>query len=245
MTSPMDSTVRSSLTVKGLSKSFGSHLLWSNLDLSFQPGDRVALTGVSGSGKSTLLNCLGLLERPTSGSICWGDRDLVKLRPGLVRRFRRDHLGYLFQDYALIEDGTVAENLQVALGAWGSRGHARGRRREAFAQVLDQVGLSGREKDRIHILSGGEQQRVAMARLLLRRPSIVLADEPTAALDGENEDRVLHFLDEIASSGAIVIIATHSVSIRDRCDQIVHLFGEGSVEVTTPVAKAASHSRIE
>ncbi|WP_219108452.1 ATP-binding cassette domain-containing protein [Austwickia sp. TVS 96-490-7B] len=220
-----------------LTKSFDQHHLWSDLNLRFEPGMRIALTGASGSGKSTLLNCLGLLEQPTNGTIYWGDHNLTALNSGGRRRFRRDHLGYLFQDYALIEDATVAENLLVALNAWGSRNSIKGNKRLAVAQALDQVGLSGREKDRTHILSGGEQQRVAMARILLRLPEIVLADEPTAALDGENGELVLSFLDDMAHRGSIVVIATHHLDIRDRCDEVVHLPGNGDeVHVTSRIA---------
>ncbi|WP_116115787.1 ATP-binding cassette domain-containing protein [Austwickia chelonae] len=236
MSPSSDSTAGATLLVHALSKSFDEHTLWSGLNLRLQPGMRVALTGASGSGKSTLLNCLGLLERPTSGTICWGDQHLTELKSAGRRRFRRDHLGYLFQDYALIEDATVAENLRVVLDAWGSRNSIEGNKRTAVARALDQVGLGGRERDRVHILSGGEQQRVAMARILLRLPEIVLADEPTAALDGENEERVLHFLDEMAQRGAIVVIATHNLNIRDRCDEVVHLPGNaGEVSVTSRI----------
>ncbi|MFV2199184.1 ABC transporter ATP-binding protein, partial [Nocardiopsis sp. LOL_012] len=176
------------ITVRDLSKSFGPRTLWQGLDLDLPPGQVLALTGPSGAGKTTLLNCLGLLESPTGGTIAYQGRDLTRLRAGGRRRFRRDHLGYLFQNYALMENATVRENLDVAR-----------RDRPAQAEALERVGLAGRAKERVHHLSGGEQQRVALARLLVKRPSLVLADEPTGALDEGNGRMVIDTLRAMAA----------------------------------------------
>lgn len=136
----------------------------------------VALTGPSGAGKSTLLNCLGLLDEPTGGSITVDDATVTGLNSGRARRFRRDKLGYLFQNYALIDSASVETNLALATG--GSRRTTA----PLFKAALAQVGLTGREKSPVHQLSGGEQQRVALARLIVKQPTIILADEPTGAL---------------------------------------------------------------
>jgi putative ABC transport system ATP-binding protein len=194
-----------------ITKSYGPSPLWSGLSFSVERGEMLALTGPSGAGKSTLLNCLGLLERLDSGTIRVGGRSITDLRAGDRRRFRRDVLGYLFQNYALIENATVDDNLAVA------------GRREAFASALQTVGLAGRGREPVRRLSGGEQQRVAVARLLVKKPTVVLADEPTAALDTGNADLVLGLLRELASGGCAVVVATHSKEVEGRCDSVLAL----------------------
>ncbi|MGW4207330.1 ABC transporter ATP-binding protein [Lentzea sp. NPDC004789] len=199
------------IVISKLAKRFGTRTLWSGLDLTVAPGDLVAVTGPSGSGKTTLLNCVGLLESPTSGRILHGEADITRFGRRAARLFRRDALGYLFQNYALIENATVADNLAIASAG-------RGRRRStAHREALDRVGLAGRETDRVHELSGGEQQRVALARLLLKQPSVVLADEPTGALDSDNAALVVDVLREMSEDGCAVMIATHSDYVRTRC----------------------------
>ncbi|WP_017558057.1 ATP-binding cassette domain-containing protein [Nocardiopsis baichengensis] len=199
------------LTMENLSKSFGPRTLWENLDLTVEAGRMLALVGASGSGKTTLLNCMGLLERPSGGRILFEDTDVTRLGPGRQRRFRRDKLGYLFQNYALIENATIRANLDVA--------RRRGTRPD-YTRALERVGLDGREKDRVHFLSGGEQQRVALARLMVKEPRLVLADEPTGALDAANGGMVIDTLREMAREGCAVVIATHNDAVRDACDTV-------------------------
>lgn len=206
------------LETRDLTMSYGERTLWSGLNLTLKPGQLTALTGPSGSGKSTLLNCLGLLEKPTSGKIYFDQSELTRLRSGAARRFRRDHLGYLFQNYALVENATIAQNLDIALRARGRRGRTA---RTALSGSLEQVGLAGRERDRVSRLSGGEQQRVALARLIVKEPSLVLADEPTGALDQGNTEIVVTLLRSMADRGACVVIATHDDWVRDQCDETV------------------------
>ncbi|GAA3256424.1 ABC transporter ATP-binding protein [Nonomuraea helvata] len=214
------------ILVKELSKSFGRRTLWANLDLTVAGGQMLALTGPSGAGKSTLLNCIGLLESPTSGQILYEGADITRFGKRAGRRFRRDVLGYLFQSYALIENATVAENLEIATTV-------RADRRSRCRDALERVGLAGRDKEKIHHLSGGEQQRVALARLLVKRPSLILADEPTAALDTANAAMVLDTLREMSDAGSAVIIATHSEHIRGRCDAAFEVGAVGTA-VTGP-----------
>jgi len=178
-----------------------------------------ALTGPSGSGKSTLLNCLGLLETLTRGSIEVDGTEIARLSPERKRLFRRDSMGYMFQNYALIESATVVENLDIAVSA--RRG---GRPKQAaFDDALERVGLGGRGKEPVFQLSGGEQQRVALARLLVKKPTVILADEPTGALDDVNSAVVLGELATIAAGGAAVIIATHSEQVVTSCSDVVSL----------------------
>lgn len=201
------------ITVENLSKSFGQRMLWESIDLDVPGGMMLALTGPSGSGKTTLLNCLGLLETPSHGRIIFEGRDLTRFGAAGRRRFRRDRLGYLFQNYALIENATINANLDVATRrSLFSRGD--------YDKVLDGVGLVGRGKEKVHYLSGGEQQRVALARLMVKKPSLVLADEPTGALDRGNAELVVEVLRQMRCQGCAVVIATHNDWVRDSCDEV-------------------------
>jgi len=207
------------ILVTDATKSFGRRTLFSGLEFSVASGEMTALAGPSGSGKSTILNCIGLLERLDSGQIMIGGRNIVRFGAERQRKFRRDMLGYLFQDYALIENATVQENLQVAVAAKGRAAV----RAVNFDDALGRVGLAGRHREPIYQLSGGEQQRVALARLIVKSPSVIVADEPTGALDTENEQMVLHELQRIAQAGASVLIATHSATVAGACSEILTL----------------------
>ncbi|MFF2622266.1 ABC transporter ATP-binding protein [Oerskovia jenensis] len=203
------------ITVTDVAKAFDRRILFENVSFEVGPGAMTAITGPSGSGKSTLLNCLGLLEPVTAGAIRIAGEAVTSYGPRARRIFRRDTLGYLFQNYALIESASVAFNLEIA-------GRARGAARRPGAlspgEALGRVGLSGREAVPVYRLSGGEQQRVALARLLVRSPRVVLADEPTGALDDDNTEMVLASLQELASRGAAVVVATHSSRVVDVCN---------------------------
>ncbi|MCX5421591.1 ABC transporter ATP-binding protein [Streptomyces sp. NBC_00078] len=200
-----------------LSKTFGTRTLWSDVTTTVNRGEMLALVGPSGSGKSTLLNCIGLLDKPNAGEIRHEGNDITQFGRREIRRFRRDVLGYLFQSYALIENATVAANLEVAVKPQRT---LRGKTSVAIAEALDRVGLAGRQEEEIHHLSGGEQQRVALARLLVKQPVLVLADEPTGALDHANATAVIDILREMSDAGCAVVIATHDDRVRDRCDAV-------------------------
>ncbi|MCS3493109.1 putative ABC transport system ATP-binding protein [Arthrobacter sp. JUb119] len=207
------------VVVSKASKLFGNRWLFSDLDINVSAGQLTAITGPSGSGKSTLLNCIGLLDKLDRGQILVGGRDISRLSAERQRKFRRDIVGYMFQDYALVENATVQENLEIALVAKG-----RSMVRSAdFDGALERVGLPRRQREPVYQLSGGEQQRVALARLILKAPSVVIADEPTGALDSENEQMVLNELERIASEGASVLIATHSSTVANACSEIISL----------------------
>ncbi len=166
----------------------------------------MALRGDSGSGKSTLLNVIGLLADADEGSIIHNGRPLSRRGIG-ARKTRVNTIGFLFQDYALVEDATVTENLDIA-----GRPRLFSRARD-YSEILDRFGLEGRGASSVYLLSGGEQQRLALARLHVRPTPIILADEPTAALDTRNTRIVLESLTELAAAGRTVIIATHSDSV--------------------------------
>ncbi|MCA3747929.1 MAG: ATP-binding cassette domain-containing protein [Rubrobacter sp.] len=205
------------IVVEDLSKSFGSRTLWSGVSFTVDRGEMLALVGPSGAGKSTLLNCIGLLETADGGEIRVDGSDITRFGRGARRRFRRDTLGYLFQNYALIDNATVSANLDVAVAASGV---ALRRRRREYGAALARVGLAGRAKEKIYRLSGGEQQRVALARLLVKKPALILADEPTGALDKANEAMVMEVLREMSRQGATVIVATHQDRVQAGCDSL-------------------------
>jgi putative ABC transport system ATP-binding protein len=202
------------IEVRNLAKSFGARPLWSDLSFTVERGQVLAVVGPSGAGKSTLLNCIGLLESVDAGQILVGGTDVTTFRAGRARRFRRDVLGYLFQNYALIENTTVQANLDVATG-----GLLRRRvQRQGYDPILERVGLAGRAREKVFRLSGGEQQRVALARLLVKKPIVVLADEPTASLDAENAEMVIEVLRDMAAHGCAVVLATHNQRVEKACD---------------------------
>ena len=205
------------ITVSNLTKSFHKQPpLWENLSFDVPPHSITALTGPSGSGKSTLLNCIGALETPDSGSIQVFGTEVTKLGYRKARKYRHDYVGYLFQDYALIPDQTVYDNINLA--ARPNQIFPSKAMLTQVAEVLEQVGLAGYECRQVCELSGGEQ-RVAIARLLVRPPKVVLADEPTGALDHDNSLRVIGHLRDLADGGASVVVATHSDLVADSADQ--------------------------
>ncbi len=194
------------LEVRGLEKSFGDKQLWTDVSFTLQPGDIMALRGESGSGKSTLLNAIGLLTDVDAGMVAYAGRNLRASRRA-VHKTRVSTISFLFQDYALVEDATVKENLDIA---GRPRLFARAR---SYSTELARVGLPGFEDKWVYTMSGGEQQRLALARIHVRPTPVILADEPTAALDSKNEQIVLDSLSELAAAGRIVIIATHSDTV--------------------------------
>ena len=207
------------ITATNLKETFGTRTLWHDLSFTIEPGHMIALTGPSGSGKSTLLNCIGLIEQPDEGTLTCGTSELTGMNRHQARCFRKHQLGYLFQDYALIDNATIGQNLDIAFTTRTSRND----RRKAINQTLEQVGLAGRSSDPVYQLSGGEQQRVALARLIIKQPGIILADEPTGALDHTNADMVITTLRTMATNGGVVIIATHSQRITQACDTTIDL----------------------
>ena len=181
-------------------------------------GEIVVLVGRSGSGKSTLLNLIAGIDRPSAGSVAVNGTDLTALDEGARTRFRRRHIGFVFQFFNLIPLLTVEENLLLPLdlnGRAGADGVARAR------ALLDRVGLAGRGDSFPERLSGGEQQRVAIARALIHDPDIILADEPTGNLDADTAADVLGLLDALArEAGRTVLMATHSREVIGVADRI-------------------------
>jgi putative ABC transport system ATP-binding protein len=200
-------------------KKFPGRTVFAGFNLEIEKGEQVAITGPSGSGKSTLLNMIGLLEKPDRGEIRILGKQAPSPRSRAANRQLRHHIGYLFQNFALIDDASVKQNLEIALTYAGRRPA----KKERIAEALRHVGLPGTEDRRVFSLSGGEQQRVAVARLLLKPCDVILADEPTGALDTTNRDIVLGLLTELNRAGKTVVIATHDQDVMDACSRVVPL----------------------
>jgi putative ABC transport system ATP-binding protein len=212
-------TVEFSCELRGVRKHYGDRRVLDDFDLRIEAGEFAALTGASGTGKSTVLNLIGLLEAPDAGDVRIFDAGAPGPRTRAANLLRRNRLGYLFQNFALIDSESVAHNLEIAL-TYAERGVPK---RMRIAEALAQVGLAGAENRKVFSLSGGEQQRVAVARLLLKPCDIILADEPTGSLDDKNRDVVLNLLQKLNESGKTIIIATHDDAVADRCSRVVNL----------------------
>jgi putative ABC transport system ATP-binding protein len=180
------------------------------VSLEIAGGEFVAIMGPSGCGKSTLLNLLGLLDSPTSGAYrFFGEDDVARCSESQLTKLRREHIGFVFQSFNLIDDFTVAENVEVALLYRKVPGAERKRR---VREALERVGIAHRAGHRPQQLSGGQQQRVAVARALVSSPQLILADEPTGNLDTANGEAVMALLTEAARSGVSVVMVTHSIA---------------------------------
>jgi cell division transport system ATP-binding protein len=191
-----------------------------DVSFSIEAGELVFLTGRSGAGKSTLLKLIPAIERPTSGSVIVNGQNVASLKRGAIPYLRRN-IGLVFQDQKLLYDRSVYENVMLPL-AFSSQAPREAARRARAA--LDKVGLAGREKANPIQLSGGEQQRVAIARAVVNRPSILIADEPTANLDADSAARVLDIFVAFRQVGVTVLIATHDLALVERyAGRILHL----------------------
>lgn len=215
------------MELAGVTKSFtlptGTRLdILRGIDLTIDAGEVTAIVGRSGSGKSTLLNVLGMLDTPTSGTYICDGADVARMRDSRRSRFRGEFLGFIFQQFHLLDRRTALENVAEPL-LFASRGELAGRFDRA-TELLQKVGLGDRAHSMPHLLSGGEQQRVAIARALVRNPRVVLADEPTGSLDETTGERVLDLLfDMVRAEGAALIMVTHDTAIAKRANRILAL----------------------
>ena len=196
------------------------------LDLDIPRGQYLGIMGASGSGKSTLMNLLGALDRPTAGQYFLDGDDIATLDDEQLSQVRGRKIGFVFQSFNLIPELNIGENVEVPLFY---RGIPRVERREQSIAMLQRVGLGDRLSHRPSELSGGQQQRVAVARSLVGRPSILLADEPTGNLDSATGQSILSLLDELHAEGLTIIMVTHDESVGQRCDRVLHL-RDGRVE---------------
>ena len=193
-----------------VSKSFGSKKIFTDLNLTFESGKSYALIGGSGSGKSTLLNIIGRLEKIDSGNVLVDKQDIWKIKE---RTFFKNTVGYVFQNYSLIENKTVYDNLKLIT-----------KDKKTITDVLEKVGLSSDFlHQKIYELSGGQAQRVAIARMLMKPRKIILADEPTGALDDEIGKEIIRLLLNERDEDKYVIIATHDPAVYNKVDVIIDM----------------------
>ena len=208
------------IKIDKLNKKYGNRTVFKDFDIEFEEGAFVSIYGESGSGKSTLLNIIGLLEKFDSGDVIINGRKNIGIDSKEAILMRRNEISYLFQSYALIDEMTVYDNLKLALEY---RKYSKPEKDEKIREVLKYVGLSDKIKSFIYELSGGEQQRVAMARVLLHDTNIILADEPTGSLDEKNKQVILELLKKENEKGKTIIVATHDKDIKEISTKVVLL----------------------
>lgn len=209
------------LDVAGVTKCYGSRRVLDAVSFKVHAGERVALIGPSGSGKTTLLNCLGGIDRPDAGSLTLRGERIDQLGSNALARLRREHIGTIFQFFHLLPTLTAAENIELPLQLLGIAPADRHTRVQA---LLERVGLVGRSTARPAELSGGEQQRIAIARALIHRPALVLADEPTGNLDTVSGENILNLLRELTDgTQTALVLVTHSEDAAAICHERVHL----------------------
>lgn len=207
------------ILLKNIYKAYGSHKIFENFSLEIGDGEMLAITGKSGRGKSTLLHMIGLLEPFQSGTLFLDDVKNPKMNSRQATLLRRNTIGYLFQNFALMENCTVEENLKWAMAYQRIKN-----KRKKMKEALEKTGLpADMLKRKVVELSGGEQQRVAIARLFLKPCSVVLADEPTGSLDEENRDRVIGLLQQLNTEGKTVVVVTHDSRVAAACPSVLAL----------------------
>jgi putative ABC transport system ATP-binding protein len=210
------------LEVQGLAKHYGEVVVFEKVDLAVDAGEFIAIVGESGVGKSTLLNCIGGLDTIDRGHVRIEGTDVTSLAEAEQARFRRHHLGFVFQAFHVLPHLSVGDNVGLPLLLQGRADRAR------VHAMLDAVGLSGYEARLPQTLSGGQLQRVAIARALVHRPQLILADEPTGNLDPATAERVLDVLrDRVRQEGAACVLDTHSVAAAGRADRVLTLTAQG------------------
>lgn len=191
------------------------------VNINLKDGEFVAIMGPSGCGKSTLLNILGLLDTPTEGKYWLGDEEVGHLKERERTAYRKGRIGFVFQNFNLIDELTVEENIDLQLKYLGI---GKAERKERVLDILRKVKLSHRAKHYPHQLSGGQQQRVAIARAVVGKPSIILADEPTGNLDSKNGVEVMQLLSELNEEGTTIVMVTHSKHDATYASRIINLF---------------------
>jgi len=239
-----EATDRSLIHLEGITKVFyteevETHAL-SNIHLEISEGEYVSIAGPSGCGKTTLLSILGLLDTPTNGEYWLNTKEVANLSFSDRARIRNREIGFIFQAFNLIGDLTVYENVELPLVY---RGVSSSERKKRALEALERVGMAHRTKHYPSQLSGGQQQRVAVARAVVGKPSILLADEPTGNLDSKNSEAVMGLLDELHAEGATICMVTHDPRWARHAKRSIHLFDGRIVEEQEAAARAEEELR--
>lgn len=201
------------IQVEHLSKAFGKFKLFSDFSMEIADGEFVVIEGVSGCGKTTLLNILGSLEKFDSGSVIVDGIDVSQKKN--QKKYLQEKVGFLFQNFALVESMTIEENLNLV------KNHCRSN--VSIDDALKSVGLQHKKNQKVYSLSGGEQQRAALARLMIKKCDYIFADEPTGSLDRKNADLVFSILEKINDSGKTVIMVTHDETYQQKGKRVIQL----------------------
>ena len=206
------------ISINNMNKSFNNKILFENFDLEVKAGEFIGIYGKSGKGKTTLLNIIGTLENPDSGEVKLLGKDTNSKKK--KRDLLRNDIGFIFQNYALIDNESVNSNLEIAIK---HRKLNKKQKKDAICSVLKEVDLTNYGEEKVHTLSGGEQQRVAIARLLLKNPTLILADEPTGSLDSENRDIITSLFQKLHQQGKTIIVVTHDTALSHLFSRIIQL----------------------
>lgn len=208
------------IQVKGINKILGERKILNNLYITINKGDSIAITGKSGSGKTTLLNIIGGLTKFDSGTLIFENKNLSKLNIDELSKYRKDNIGFVTQSFNLLDDRNVFENVALPL-YYDKVSKLEIRKRVKWA--LEKVNMVKFINSDINKLSGGEKQRIAIARAIIKRPKLILADEPTGSLDEDTENEILEIFDNLKKSGTTLVIVTHDYNVANHCDNIYTL----------------------
>lgn len=213
------------IKTKGLKKIFTTEEVETtaldNVNLEIKGGEYVAVMGPSGCGKSTLLNILGMIDKPSEGEYLFLEEEVSRYSERQRARLRKENIGFIFQSFNLIDELTVYENVELPLLYLGVSASDRKKR---VSEVLEQVEIMARKNHFPQQLSGGQQQRVAVARAVIARPKLILADEPTGNLDSAHGEEVMRLLGELHESGTTIVMVTHSPAYAEFSHRTIHLF---------------------
>ena len=208
------------IEIENLKKTFAGTTVLHNMNMQINEGEMVAIVGESGCGKTTLLNILGLISLPTSGHYRRKGKTIKHINTKDAMMHRRYTIGYLFQNYGLVEDETVEWNLKLA---YAYKKTSKKIQKEEMERLLDEFQLTGKLKNKVYQLSGGEQQRLALIKLIIKDCDIILADEPTGSLDASNRDLVMHKLLQMNQQHKTIVIVTHDMNVANSCHRIIEL----------------------
>lgn len=206
--------------LNNICKKYNNKNILENFSLNIESGEFISIMGESGKGKSTILNIIGLIESYDSGELIIDEHSNIKCNSIESSKILREKIAYLFQNFALIDEKTVVDNLMIPLK------YVKKSAKEKLKEInnaLEFVGLKGFEKRKVYELSGGEQQRVAIARIILKPCKIILADEPTGSLDEKNRDVILNLLCELNKMGKTIIVVTHDKKVAEKSKRIIYL----------------------